>query len=202
MTALIIIGLAALVAVLLSKRKRKAPTKTGWHIGPVIGGMSYSPGMPARPTPQGAGWYFDFPTEPTSHVHYVQWFSPPPLSGSIRVRLAVTGGGFVPQEYPDRPALVSLIIQRRGDNWQADTNTVSYRWFSRQSQVLEPGEYELTVPLDVSEWGDVYNVQDAARFAETLREVESIGLVFGSDGGRGHGVYATGPSRFTLLEIG
>lgn len=192
MTALIIIGMVvALIA--FAARERKASNKTGWHI-------EHSPGMPARPTPQGSGWHFAFPTHPSSHVHYVQWFQPPPLAGAIRVRFTVTGGGFVPQEYPDRPALVSLIIQRRGDNWQADDTTRSHRWFSKQAVPLAEGGHELTVLLDVSEWGDVYNGQDAGRFSAALREVENIGLVFGSDGGRGHGVYSQQPSRFTLLS--
>jgi hypothetical protein len=194
MTALIIIGLIVLVAVFaMAKGKRKASNKTGWHI-------EWSPGMPAQPTPQGAGWHFDFPTIPTSHVHYVQWFNPPPLGSEVRVRFRVTGGGFVPQEYPDRPALVSLLIQRKGDDWGAQGPMQSYRWFSRQTVTLAEGEHELTVPLTVAHWGDVFNGQDAAAFAAAIRDVDNIALIFGSDGGRGHGVYATQPSRFTLLS--
>jgi hypothetical protein len=65
---------------------------------------------------------------------------------------------------------------------------------------LAEGEHELTVPLTVAHWGDVFNGQDAAAFAAAIRDVDNIALIFGSDGGRGHGVYATQPSRFTLLS--
>lgn len=196
MTALLIIAAAALLVWLLTREKsRKPQRKTGWHI-------TWSPGMPARPTPQGTGWWFAFPTDPKSHVHYVQWFDPPKLTpgAMLRVRFTVTGGGFVPQEYPDRVALVSLLIQRRGDDWGAQGAMSAYRWYSRQAAPLTVGEHELAVPLAVAEWGDVYNGQGAAAFAAALQDAENIGLVFGSDGGRGHGVYATRPSRFTLIE--
>ena len=193
-TAIILLAIAA--AIFLLTRKNKSPSKSGWR-------MEHSPG--AKPlVMQGAGWFFDFPAVPTGHVHYVQWFDPPPLVGAehITVRFRVTGGGFVPQEFPDgRPATVSLLIQRKGDNWSADAKTKSYRWYSSEAQQLAAGDYQMTVPLDVSAWGDVYNGKDANAFADAVRNVDNIGLVFGSAGGRGHGVYATQPSRFTLLDI-
>ena len=38
-------------------------------------------------------------------------------------------------------------------------------------------------------------------FRRALNETARIGFVFGSEGGRGHGVYATRPSRFTILDF-
>lgn len=193
-TVLILLAIAAAI-FLLTRSKRKAPSKPGWR-------MEHSPGAkPLTLTP--GGWHFDFPTEPTSHVHYVQWFDPPALSPdrAITIRFRVTGGGFVPQEFPDRTATVSLLLQRKGDNWAADARTRSYRWFSSDVEELAPGDYLMIVPLDVSAWSDVYNGQDAEAFQATLQNLDNIGLVFGSAGGRGHGVYATQPSRFTLLDI-
>ena len=198
MDILIVIALIVVALAIFLKKKSKDKIKTtGWR-------NNYSPGMSDTPIPQGDGWYFDFPTNPNSHVHYLQWFNPPTLVGAklISIQFSVTGGGFIPQEFPDgRPALVSLLLQRKGDNWSADAKTRSYRWYSSEATELASGEYQLTIPLDVSNWGDVYNGQDASLFTETLSKIDNIGIVFGSAGGRGHGVYATQPSRFTLLNI-
>lgn len=195
-TALILLALAVVIflATRSGSSKPKASSKvSGWR-------MEHSPG--AGPLAlQGEGWTFDFPTVPSAHVHYVQWFKPPALGKQITLRFSVTGGGFVPQEFPDRPALVSLLLQRKGDNWAADMNTRSHRWYSNDAVELTPGVFTLTVPLDVSAWSDVYTGQDADRFADTLANLDNIGLVFGSAGGRGHGVYALQQSAFTLLSI-
>lgn len=160
--------------------------------------------MPETPVEQGDGWFFNFPITPTEHVHYVQNFDPPSLIGPNKVAtfvFRVDGGGFVPQEFPYRTALVSALIQRSGDNWSARGEYASYRWFSKETVKLADGTFTLSVPLDVQKWGDVYGGKDPSLFQKTLKDAESIGLVFGSDGGRGHGVYATDPSTFTLISF-
>lgn len=200
MSMAVIATFAAIVMfVLLSTRKKKEkdkPPQSGWQI-------RFSPGMPNKPTPQGQGFYFDFPTNPGAHVHYVQRFDPPRLqAGAVLIaRFRVTGGAFVPQEFPTQPATVSLIIQRKGDDWSAVGKMASYRWYSGVMTELVAGEHTLSVPIDVQSFGDVYGGHDAAAFAEALANVESIGLVFGSAGGRGHGVYAQTPSRFELISM-
>ena len=42
---------------------------------------------------------------------------------------------------------------------------------------------------------------DPRDFRAALAGAERVGFVFGSESGRGHGVYATGPARFTLLDF-
>ena len=191
--ALAALALLALAYLVLRKRKDTA-RKSGWRI-------EHSPGMPSRPVPDGDGWGFTFPTNPASHVHYVQNFDPPSLEPgkSIRVRFRVSGQGFTAQEWPDEPATVSLLIQRKGDDWTARGKMAGYRWYSAQQVTLAEGEHTMTVPLDVAHWGGVYGGQPAALFYEALRNADNVGLVFGSPSGRGHGVYATGPATFTLL---
>lgn len=194
---LCVLAALAIAFALRSKGKSKGGSpKRGWRI-------TYSPGMPGQPTPRGAGWAFSFPTIPTAHVHYVQRFDPPQLqAGAVLVaRFRVTGGAFVPQESPTSPATVSLIIQRKGDDWSAVGKMASYRWYSGVMTELVAGEHTLSVPIDAQSFGDVYGGHDAAAFAEALANVESIGLVFGSAGGRGHGVYAQVPSRFELISM-
>lgn len=189
-----IIALTAALACLLLWRKRKTH-KAGWRI-------EHSPGMPARPVPDGDGWGFTFPTNPASHVHYVQNFDPPHLEPgkSIRVRFRVSGQGFTAQEWPDEPATVSLLIQRKGDDWTARGEMASYRWYSTQQVRLAEGEHTMTAQLSPAQWIGVHRSQDQARFYEALRKADNIGLVFGSPSGRGHGVYAAGPATFTLLS--
>lgn len=202
--AIVIIAIIAVLAYVFmrdKKKKAKNQPKSGWHIGPEIRGENYSPGMPARPTPQGDGWHFDFPTRPDHHVHYVALRPAPDLIGphDLKVQFRVTGGPFVPQEFPDRQATVSLLIQRKGDDWSAQGPMQSYRWFSKLATPLEPGTYVMEVPLEVEHWGDVNGGQNEVAFLEALRHADNIALVFGSAGGRGHGVY--GPGRFEMLWL-
>lgn len=193
--AIIALALLALAYLVLRKRKDTA-RKSGWCI-------EHSPGMPARPVPDGDGWGFTFPTNPASHVHYVQNFDPPHLEPgkSIRVRFRVSGQGFTAQEWPNEPATVSLLIQRKGDDWTARGKMAGHRWYSAQQVTLAEGEHTMTIPLDVAHWGDVFGGKAPVLFSEALRHADNVGLVFGSPSGRGHGVYATGPATFTLLEF-
>ena len=188
---------AVIAAFFLLRKKPSAHAKRGWCI-------EWSPGMPSRPVPDGDGWGFTFPTNPASHVHYVQNFDPPNLEPgkSIRVRFRVSGQGFTAQEWPDEPATVSLLIQRKGDDWTARGKMAGHRWYSAQQVTLAEGEHTMTVPLDVAHWGDVFGGKAPVLFSEALRHADNVGLVFGSPSGRGHGVYATGPATFTLLEFG
>lgn len=191
-------------------------TAQDWEIGPVIRGKNYSVGMPLRPAQgRGQSWSFDFPRAPDGrgrggHVHYVT-FDPGSLAGktriSVRYRIdAAPGVRFVPQQYPHQTAGVSLYFQRRGDSWTAKGRYRFYRWYAspKTMQTIEPGVHELTVRLDDPRWGAVMNgnaTTNPREFREALEQTSRVGLVFGSIGGRGHGVYATGRARFTLLSF-
>lgn len=148
------------------------PTASGWNI-------LYSSGMPAEPTIVGQEWYIDFPTDPNSHVHYIVGKNTVPLD-QIVAHFTVTGGGFIPQEVPTGQALVTLIT------YDGDT-----RYFSRNSVALAAGTFTLTA----SEWITV----DGKSVVPATPD--KVGVVFGHETGRGHGVYATQPSRFTLHSI-
>lgn len=189
-----------------------APPAADWTIGPVIDGRNYSVGMPATPS-QGANGqvWFDFPgpTAREGHVHYVT-FDPGTLEGAkaLRLRLRVdaeAGTRFVPQEAPGRPALLSLYFQRRGDDWRGRGATQYYRWYApwQTRLTLTAGVHELTVPLDAG-WHSV-NGKDRAdaprEFADAMRQASTVGFTLGSDRGLGHGVFATGRARLTVLEF-
>lgn len=194
------LALAVVIGLLLYRKRGKRGTDGGnsrWQI-------RYSPGMPKAPIVQGSGWHFDFPTTPSSHVHYVQDFRPPAMlvGQTMTVRFRIEGAArFIPQESPAQKATVSLLIQRKGDDWSAKGKYQSYRWYSGEQVTLAQGEYALSVPLTAESWGDVYGGHDARAFADAIADCENVGLVFGSAGGRGHGVYATSAARFTLIEM-
>ncbi|WP_432768898.1 MAG: hypothetical protein HEQ22_16285 [Sphingopyxis sp.] len=208
----IVIASAAALACLAAAGAVAAPHAGDWDIGPVIRGKNYSVNMPPHPAPTRRGWSFDFPvgSAAAGHVHYVT-YRPGSLAGKsqivVRYRVdAAPGTRFVPQANPDRPATVSLYVQRRGDNWNARGNYQYYRWFAPSPTVkpLAPGVHEMTVRLDDPWWLSVLGKPASSNpraLAAALRDAERIGLVFGAENARGHGVYATRPARFTLLSF-
>lgn len=214
MSRKLILSVAAAIAVAASAVAGFAaiPGASEWEIGPIIRGKNYSPGMPPRPRPTPNGWSFDFPTPDADagHVHYVS-FRPGSLTGKSRVVVryrvdAQKGTRFVPQEYPDIPATVSLYFQRRGDNWTAKGRFEHYRWYAPDATVrnIAPGEQEISVRFDDPQWISVQGRTSGSNpgaLEDALADADRIGLVFGSASGRGHGVFATAPARFTLLSF-
>ena len=184
---------------------------TAWEIGPVIRGRNYSVGMPPHPTATRNGWAFDFPGPRRSdgHVHYVTRATGP-LDGArgIRVRYRVDarrGTRFIPQETPNLAPKVSLFIQARGDDWNARRGSEFDRWYSPHGReyTLEPGVHEITIMFDenwIAVMGSDRN-RAPREFLRTLQNASRVGLTFGSSSRRGHGIFATGPARFELLEF-
>lgn len=187
----------------------QAPAEA-WQIGPVIKGRNYSVGMPGTLQPGPGGPGFDFPSAGQGHVHAVTLDGGPlPRGGTVIMRYridAARGARFVAQETPDQVATVSLFFQRQSDNWSARGAYGSYRWYAPTASVvpLTPGEHTIRVSLDDPTWGNV-NGQQARDvgpgFADALDNGARAGFVFGSSSRRGHGVYATAPARFTLLDF-
>jgi hypothetical protein len=189
-----------------------APTASSWEIGPIIRGKNYSVGMPLRPAPTRNGWSFDFPagSRQAGHVHYVT-FNPGPLSQASRIVVryrvdAAPGTRFVPQQHPKLPGTVSLFLQRRGDNWSARGQYSYFRWYAPSHTVREitPGVHEMSVRLDDPQWTAVMGQRAAGNpeaFRAALGQTSRLGLVFGSARARGHGVFATAPARFELIDF-
>ena len=182
-----------------------------WDIGPFIRGRNYSVGMPAHPTASGRGWFFDFPgpRRRDGHVHYVtRQTGPLDMARGIRMRYRIDarrGARFVPQEHPDQPATLSLYFQQAGDDWSGRGDGRFARWYSprRRQFPLTPGEHEITVMFDEN-WLSVMGSDRASlprEFARALANAGRVGITFGSRRARGHGVFATAPARFTLLDF-
>lgn len=212
MYRLFIASIGAFAVLAASATVSAAPDAAGWVIGPIIRGKNYSQGMPLQPQPTRTGWYFDFPvgSREAGHVHYVTYRPAPIRANSelvVRYRVdAKPGTRFVPQESPDRPALVSLYFQRRGDNWTAKGRFDYYRWYAPNETIhqITPGEHEFRIRLDDPRWFSVWGNSAGSNpeaFQAALADVDQIGILFGSDAGRGHGVFATAPARFTLLSF-
>jgi hypothetical protein len=184
------------------------PPAQAWEIGPWVRGRNYSVGMPASPSAApGGGLAMTFPVAGRGQVDAMTT-AVGPLAGAreivVRYRVdAAPGTRFVADETPDQPATVSLYFQRRGDNWSGTGRYESHRWYSpaRAVMPLSPGVHTISVRLDET-WTNVNgrpNSEAPDAFAAALQETARIGLAFGSASRRSHGVYATGPARFTLL---
>jgi hypothetical protein len=183
-----------------------------WQIGPIIRTRNYSVGMPLGPTPSGRGWTFDFPYPDAraGHVHYVtigrgSFARASGLTMRYRVE-AAPRVRFVPQEAQSEPATVSLFFQRRGDSWSGRGRYEFYRWYAPGASVqqLAPGDYVMRVRFDDPNWVSVNGRPPAVApeaFQEALADSGSVGILFGSAGARGHGVFATGPARFRLVSF-
>ncbi|TCD06269.1 hypothetical protein EYB45_00550 [Erythrobacteraceae bacterium CFH 75059] len=200
--------LAALPVAFVAQAQ--SPSAEQWEIGPVERGRSLSPGMPPtlEATRDGPAFRFPQPSAAAGHVHYVTV----PVSSlerarriTLRYRIdAAPGVRFVPQEAPHEEASLSLYFQQRGDGWTRRFPT--HRWYAPSSKVmpLRPGTHTVTVAMN-EPWvavlgGTSHDLPED--FAAARRDTARVGFVFGSAAsGRGHGVFATGPARFTILDF-
>lgn len=207
-TLILLAGLSATVA--LPSALAALPPASAWEIGPWARGRNYSVGMPSSPSPApGGALTFDFPIAGRGQIDALTTEAGS-LSGArqVTVRYRVDtapGTRFVADETPDEPATVSLYLQQQGDNWSARGRYASYRWYAPGRAVipLTPGTHTMVVRLDET-WTNVNGQavsQDPAGYSAALEHTARIGLAFGSASRRSHGVYASGPARFTLLSF-
>jgi hypothetical protein len=200
---LAVLGIIGFLAVAKSKHKggqvsgsSATPPHAGWYIGPIVRGTDYSQGMPKHPTMQGAGWIIDLPL--SGGVDAVINPDPPSYVGAraITARYRVTGGDFLATDENNEPGRVGICIQRRGDDWSGKGKYQQYRLYGTDRPLLVAGEGQLSE----ASWTDVegqpvsQDVVDAV-----LADLAAIMVCFGGSSAS-HGVYATQPSTFTLIE--
>ncbi len=184
-------------------------TASAWTIGPIIRGRNYSRGMPLRPSPRAAGgWHVDFPPPPRS-IHYVT-FRHGSLAGKRRIVMryrveADPGVRIVPRTAPGAPSMITLYIQRRGDDWSGLGPYEAYRWFASFAthSPVTAGDHLLVARLD-GNWSAVQSSTartNPAAFRAALADADQIGFVLGGGDGLGHGVHATGPARLIVTSF-
>jgi len=80
------------------------------------------------------------------------------------------------------------------------------RWYAPRHSIVEltPGEHTVTVRLD-DDWGSVLMAPGASKTdtcQDAIDNADRVGFVLSSlSTGLGHGVYATGPARLTVLSF-
>lgn len=208
---LIALALSAMIAVMpTSTAVAQAQSASSWEIGPTIRGRNYSVGMqPYLDNGRdGPSFAFPGPTRAQGHVHAIT-MPVGSLEGARRITLryridAEPGTRFYGQENGG-PGWLSLFIQQRGDNWTAKGRYQTYRWYSPDQHVatLAPGTHTVSIGLE-EDWNAVVAWKRSANpagFEAALSNAGRVGFVFGSTSGLGHGVYATKPARFTILEF-
>lgn len=201
--------LAALAAtVVLPTAIAALPPAGAWEIGPWVRGRNYSVGMPPSPSPAPRGGLaFEFPIAGRGQIDALT-IDPGPLAGArqitVRYRVdAASATRFFADETPGEAATVSLYFQQRGDTWSGRGRYGSYRWYAPGNAVLPltPGTHTMTVRFDEI-WTNVNgqpNSSDPQGYSAALQDTARIGFAFGSAARRSHGVFASGPARFTLL---
>lgn len=98
-----------------------------------------------------------------------------------------------------------LYLQREGDDWSGIGKFETYRWWATFAAPtpITAGEHEVIAPLS-ARWEAVEgsNADDNVEaFRAALSQAARIGFTFGGGTGFGHGVYAEGKARFTLLSF-
>lgn len=207
--ALAVLGTSAGPAGIAYAAPRNHAVASDWTIGPVIRGRNYSRGMPLRPSPRpGGGWAVELPQAPRS-IHYVT-FRPGSLAGKSRLVMryrieADPGVRIVPRTAPASPSMITLYVQRRGDDWSARGAFEAYRWFANfatQSPVV-PGDHVLIAPF-TGNWTAVQSSSarsNPAAFRAALADAGEVGFVLGGGDGLGHGVSATGRARLIVTSF-
>ncbi|HEX8402239.1 MAG TPA: hypothetical protein VF628_11110 [Allosphingosinicella sp.] len=187
-----------------------------WEVGPIVRGFSRTPNVPLRPRRHPGGLAIDIPMgDPdrpearAGDVRYVT-FNPGSLAGrkrlTLRYRVELDEGvRLFPWTGPPLPALLTMFLQRAGDDWSAAGKFETYRWWAGFATVMpiEPGDHELIVALD-GRWTATIssNAHDhSAAFKAALTHACRVGFTLGGGDGLGHGICATGPARLIIQDF-
>jgi hypothetical protein len=177
------------------------PASPSWRLGPTINGQNYSVGTFC----DGAGCF----GWPAAQKGLDRWLTPGPhyltkpcngIQGrSIRVAYQVTGDGKFFGSVGGQSDFVYLCVFFRvipGDNWGG---VDGFRWWSETQFPITPGSHTIEVALNHSAWVSVMGKSTPDLFTNAMMTAGEIGVTFGNDEGRGHGVSSeTGEGAFVL----
>jgi len=225
LSAAAVLAMPFVDATFAATKGNKTPSSTGIKPVPLAASswiFESSLNMPANPTADGSGWYFDFPRYdlgpsncntmllcPSVHYLVTGYNADISAGSSLSMTIAVQLFGtpsFQYQTNPDNtcvyPAHVRAFIER-----QKDQGGEYYRWWSNPiSYQLDSntGTVTLTTPLTPDQWSDVagkFGTANPSEFTAALQSVGHIGMTFGGGCFFGHGVWVSGASaRFILTN--
>jgi hypothetical protein len=102
------------------------------------------------------------------------------------------------------PPLVTIWVQRKGDDMTGKGKMQYYRWWGLTSITdLKGGEFDVTISAKLPGWTSVFgNQTNEAGFAGCMNQPQRVGMTFGGGSFLGHGVRLTrGTAKFTLLAF-
>lgn len=177
--------------------------------------LKYGIGHPPTPTrlTNAPGWFFDFPKLPKGSIGYVtQEVGGSYLRGSaLQMRFTVVADPGVffdhrtePNNTSDFPAHARFYLQRG-----SLSNEPNSRWWSNPIAVqIAPGDAVLRVPLDPSQWSNLWSAkgdadpETTAGFHGVLENLSEVGFTMGGGFFYGHGVrVGGGNARFILTGM-
>jgi hypothetical protein len=193
--AVLIVALALFTAYRFGLFRRGMPNSL--HLGPIVRGKNYTHGTKLE------GQSFAFPQAPGEVDALVKPVTRLGATITLRYRIeADEGVTFHPAENPTAKPTISLMIQRKGDDYSAKGAKAFYRLYAPPTHEVAVGEHEMTVKLGSPGWFGVFGkAPSPAQWADMLGNVAAVHVCFGGGGGRSHGVFASGPARFTLLGL-
>ncbi|GAA0760801.1 hypothetical protein FHS52_001133 [Erythromicrobium ramosum] len=193
--ALGVLGVLAVAVLFLRREHRTASAQAGLVIGPWISGKTRSKGYPMRLDRQGKGWVIHLKQD--GQINAVLDYEASIPAGALKLiwhyRADVTSAQ--PVERPDAAPLVSLVLQREGDDWSGEGERGSYRLYS-PAFPLESGEQSREIPL--TGWTNVWG--QPADMGPVLSDLSNVAVAFGHSSGRMHGVSGAGTFSQISLE--
>lgn len=190
--------IAAVVALALWANKKKQ--RPYYRASSKPWSINNSVGLPDSPEMTGPdSWRITLPPDKPARLGYVQRYNGQPVveGNTITARIRVSGQ-FRTAEAGKEPTM-TLLLHRKGSNLASP----GYRYFSKATVPLTEGEHVLSVPVTPEYWGDVIGGTTTEGFLRVLAELESVGVMFGANDGRGHGVVGGGASvELVSLAVG
>jgi hypothetical protein len=196
-----------------------AMVHSNWFIGPRLRGFNdgrtikeenRSPGMDEHPLPNpGGGFFMDLPVGwEKGHANYVT-FCHGPLTNKqriiIRGRLELSDGAKLINDTGGEGGWLTPYFQRRDDNWTANGEYETYRWWASFAATrLENGDFEIVADLNDPNWTATQvsrSGYDNPDFDKAKDNAACVGFTLGGGTGYGHGVAATGPARLIVTEF-
>ena len=169
----------------------------GWELVENVRGKTVAQGVALEPN--GALW--SATVEPGAELDGVSKRVGPIAPGStIRIRYRVSADGFYPSEKPAAEPILTIMVQRAGDDWLGG-DKAGYRQYTAAPMPLTAGEHEAEFVLEPACCVQMDGHRIEGTFYQTLAGAQRVWVAFGYWDGRMHGVKSRVPMTFTLLAF-